>query len=246
MVVEKIHIDTIERLLASITLTMGEDGLQHSFLFGPPGASSSEKYLGIDIYYHSFELNLTALHVRSVGPRYLKALPLDEIRSKLQNFMYENFGYIGNLALGSRDERPLNLWIPEKEKHELASALGSSAIFQPKKKLTVFPLVPVVVTTNFWSDQFFFSSPGEKNAFFLCDQWLKRQLYTESFPPLVDFTGQRHWPSAWLGVYSPDCRAALKTKSSILGALALMSLPQYRYMFSRRKVFGGGCTISKD
>lgn len=244
MSVKKIHIDTIEMLLASITLTMGEDGLRHAFLFGPPGARSWEKRFGTDIYYHSLELNLAALHVRNVGPRYLKALPLDEIRSKLQNFMTENFWYI-KFVLGSNDKRPLNLWIPEKEKLDLASALGSCSLFQPTNDLTVFPLVPVVVKTNFRSDQFFFSSPQHENAFYLSYDELI-EFDTRNFPPKVGFKGQIHKPSAWLGVYSPDYRAALKTRSSILGALALTCLPQHRYMFSGRKIFGGRCTISID
>jgi len=242
----KIHIEAIEMLLASITLTMGEDGARASFLFGPPGARHWEKRIEIDIYYHFVDLNLAALHVRSVGPRFLKALSLDEIRSKLQNFMSENFGYIGNLAFGSRDERPLNLWIPEKERLELASALASCALFQPTNELTVFPLVPVVVKTNFRSDQFFFSSPQEENSFFLDDERLRGEFDPQYFPPQVGFKGQIRKPNAWLGVYSPDYRAALKTRSSILGALALTALPRHRHMFSGREVFGGRCTISKD
>lgn len=242
----KIHIEAIEMLLASITLTMGDDGAPASFLYGPPGASHWEKRSEADIYYHFVNLNLAALHVRSVGPSYLKALPLNEVCSKLQSFMSENFGYIGNLTFGSRDERPLNFWIPEKEKAELAGALASCALFQPAEELTVFPLVPVVVNTSFRSDQFFFSSSQAKNSFFLDDERLRREFDTKNFPPLIGFRGTIRKPNSWLGVYSPDYRAALKARSSILGALALTAKPHYRHMFSEREVFGGRCSISKE
>ncbi|MCL6286218.1 hypothetical protein M3P21_22255, partial [Ruegeria sp. 2012CJ41-6] len=242
----KIHIEAIELLLASITLTMGEDGARASFLFGPPGARHWEKRIGIEIYYHFVDLNLAALHVRSVGPSYLKALPLTEICSRLGSFMSENFGYIGNLTFGSRDERPLNLWIPEKEKFELARALASCALFQPAEELTVFPLIPVVVNTSFRTDQFFFSSPQDENSFFLDDERLRQEFETTNFPPQIDFKGRIRNPNSWLGVYSPDYRAALKTRSSILGALALTALPHNRHMFSGREVFGGRCSISKE
>lgn len=241
-----IHIEAIEMLLASITLTMGDDGARASFLYGPPGARHWEKSIGTDIYYHFVDLNLAALHVRSVGPSYLKALPLTEVCSKLQNFMSENFGYISEFTFGSRDERPLNLWIPEKEKSELAGALATCALFQPAEELTVFPLVPVVVNRNFRSDQFFFSSPREENSFFLEDERLRREFNTENFPPEIGFKGRIRKPNSWLGVYSPDYRAALKTRSSILGALALTALPHYRHMFSGREVFGGRCSISTE
>ncbi len=221
MAPSKIHIEAIDKLLASITLTMGEDGARASFLFGAPGAQHWDKRIGIDIYYHFVELNLAALHVRSAGPTYLKALPLTEISSKLQDFMSENFGYIGNMAFGSRDERPLNLWIPTKEKTELARALASSALFQPEEELTLFPLVPVDVRTSFKSDQFFFSSSQDENPFFLNDERLRREIDASRFPPQIGFRGRVHKPNSWLGVYSPDYRAALKTRSSILGALAL-------------------------
>lgn len=246
MLPNKTHIEAIEMLLASITLTMGENGARASFLFGPPGARHWEKRMAIDLYYHFVDLNLAALHVRSTGPYFLKALPLNEICSKLQNFMSENFGCIGNLAFGSRDERPLNLWIPEREKIELAKALASCALFWPTNDLTVFPLVPVAVKTNFRSDQFFFSSAQDENPFFLDDERLRREFDAQNFPPQVGFKGRVRRPNSWLGVYSPDYRAALKARSSILGALALTTLPHYRHMFSGREVFGGRCTISKE
>lgn len=245
MTIKKIHIATIEKLLGSITLTMGEDGLSASFFFGRPGARHWEKRLGIEIFYHFPGLDLTALYVRSVGPRYLKALPLEEIRSKLQDFMRENFWYVAGHALGSIDERPFNLWIPEKAKLDLAEALASSYIFNPTNELTVFPLVPVAVERSFASEQFFFSSPKDKDAFSLGDERMQSEYDTQSFPPLVGFKGRKSKPTSWLGVYSPDYRAALKTRSSILGALALTCLPRYRYQFSGRKVFGGRCTVSR-
>jgi hypothetical protein len=244
MLPNSIHIDAIELLLASITLTMGDDGARASFLYGPPGARDWEKRIGTDIYYHLVDLELAALHVRSVGHRYLKALPLTEVCSKLQNFMSENFGYIGNFTFLSQDERPLNVWIPAKEKHQLARALASCALFQPEEELTVFPLVPVIVNKSFKSDQFFFTSPQDENSFFLEDEFLKGAIDTKKFPPNKSFEGKIRKPNSWLGVYSPDYRAALKTRSSILGALALTALPQYRHMFSGREMFGGRCSIS--
>ena len=180
------HIESIEKLLASITLEMGSDGFKSSFLFGPPGAQPGEKLIGVEVYYHFLDLNLAALYVRSVGPRYLKALSLDEICSRLQYFISDNFGYIGHLTFGPKDERPLNLWVPDKEKRDLANALAASAIFRPTMELTVFPLDTVVVERKPKFEQFFFSSPKNKDAFFLNDQRLSRHLDTKVFPPNTD------------------------------------------------------------
>jgi len=102
MAVARVHSETIEMLLASVTLTMGDDGLRHAFFYGRPRAAHWNRRMGVEIFYHFVDLNLTALHVRSNGPQYLRALPLDDIRSKLQNFLAENFGYIGNSVFGKR------------------------------------------------------------------------------------------------------------------------------------------------
>lgn len=241
-----IHSEAIEMLLASITLTMGDDGARSSFMCSPPGARPWDQRFGIDIYYHFVELDLAALYVRNSGPLFLKALPLSEITSKLQTFIIENFWYVRNSVLFCNEKRPLNLWIPENEKRELANALASSSLFSPKQELTIFPLVPVIVKTNFKSDQFFFSSSQTENAFFFDDERMSRRFDTESFPPDIDFKGRTRKPNAWLGVYSPDYLAALKVRASIMGALSLTALPQYRHMFSGREIFGGRCTISDD
>ncbi|NKX43557.1 hypothetical protein [Roseicyclus persicicus] len=242
----RIHKEIVENLLSSITLSMGGDGAEHSFLFGPPGARLWERRLGVTIYYHSVELNLTALQVRSVGANYLRALPLDEICSNLKHFISENFDYIGDVVFGNRDQRPFNEWIPEANKAALAAALAACHLFKPRSELTVFPLVPVSVGSSFVSDQYFFSSPHEENPFFLEDQQQMRELDPRVFPPQLGFAGKVRRPGAWLGVYSPDYRASLKTRSSVLGALALTALPDYRHMFSGRELFGGRCTISKN
>jgi len=244
MLPAKVHVEAIDLLLASITLTMGKEGSRASFFFGPQGSSIWERQIGIDIYYHFVRLDLAALHVRGNGPSYLKALPLIEIRSKLQTFIREHFSCIGDLVVGATEERPLNDWIPEKEKRRLALKLATSSLFMPTNDLSVFPLVPVLVRKSFKSDQFFFSSPEQENAFLL-DEQLARQFDTTYFPPQIGFKGQIRKPGAWLGVYSPDYRAALKTRSSILGALALTALPKHRHMVSERQMFGGRCTISQ-
>lgn len=156
MLVQNFHIEAIEKLLASITLTMGEDGFKHSFLYKRPDSILGQRFY-TELFYHPVELGLVALHVRSVGPSYLRALPLDEIRSELMNFISEKYWRIGNITFSSgKDERPLNQWIPDYVKLILAEALATSTIFVPITKITVFPLVPVVVEKNFTSDKFFF------------------------------------------------------------------------------------------
>lgn len=242
----KVHLKAIEMLLASVTLTMGDDGASHSFLFGRPGSPHWERRSGVEIFYHFVELDLAALHVRSKGPRYLRALSLDDIRSKLTRFLSENFGLIGDTVFLSRETRPLNLWIPDQEKLALAEALSDSTIFCPENGLTIFPLATVRVRYSLSTDQFFLVSSETDDLLYYVDEKLRPELSPEKFPPHKGFRGLTQRPVSWLGVFSPDYRAATKTRSSILGAIALTQLPHHRHMFSEREVFGGRCTLNSE
>lgn len=236
--------EAIEKLLASITLTIGDDGLRYSFTYSSPNGCPGTRFAET-IFCHPVERDMAALHVRQVGPAYLRSLPLDTICSKLWGFMKENYWLIANTTFLQRNnDKPLNSWIPEKEKSELAEALAKSSIFNPVNELTVFPLVPVVVENNFKSDLFFFSSPKDDDAFFLGDEKKQLKCNPGKFPPLDDGQRKTSKPTSWLGVYSPDYQASLKTRTIILGALALTCNAQNRYMFSLRQVFGGSCTLT--
>lgn len=245
MMAKKSHRECIELLLASITLTVGDDGLRHSFLFGEPGAREHEKRQGITIYHHPVEMTLAALHLRSVGPSYLKALPLDELSSKLSNFLSDNFGIIGDTVFFNHDERPFSAWISEEEKYALASALAQSELFLANPQLNLFPLVPIKVTEPIILKSFFLVSSDTENAFQL-DAKMQNFINPKIFPPLTDFQGKPEFPTSWLVINSPDLRAAKKLRSSILGAISLSSLDRHRHMFSGRKVFGGQASISND
>lgn len=246
MTVSKVHIKAIEMLLASVTLTMGDYGARHSFFFGPPGSAHWERRMGIEISYNFVDLNLAALYVRSQGPQYLRALPLDDIRSKLTNFLSENFGYIGDSVFLLRDERPLNVWISAEDKAALAQALSESPIFHPTNELTLFPLVTVRVRQTTSTNAFFFVAADTDDLLDQIDERMRTELDPSSFPPQKGFKGRIRKPASWLGVLSPDYRAAIKIRSSILGAVALTQLPQYRHKFSGREVFGGRCTLGSD
>lgn len=246
MKLQRIYIDTIEMLLNSVTLEMGEDGAEHSFLFGRPGSPHWEHRLGATIYYHPVEINLTALHVRSSGPRYLRALPLGDICAKLKTFLSENFWHIGNAIFGCRDSRPLSVLVPEEHKLALATALSTSSIFEPEYELTLFPLVPVRVDQPIATDAFFFVSATNQDLLNFVDTRVRNEIEPTCFPPQKRATGPRNQPTSWLGVTSPDYRAAIKIRSAILGAVALTQMDQYRHTFSGRSIFGGRCTIGKS
>jgi hypothetical protein len=161
----------------------------------------------------------------------------------LQSFISENFWHLRNEVFLNHRPDPLNAWVSDDVKNQLSEALSIDPIFAPKDELTLFPLIPVVVREGFRSKAFFFSSADADNPFNIDDEIVLQNLDAKRFPPLRDFNGAARNPPSWLGVYSPDPKAALKTRSSILGALALTSLPHHRHMFSGREVFGGVCTI---
>ncbi len=124
----KIHAQTIELLLSSITMTMGDDGAKASFFYGRPGTPHWDRRMGADIYYHFVELKLASLFVRSNGPSYLRALAISDITSKLQDFISSNFWYLGDETFAKFRDEPLNQWISEATKDNLADALSNARL----------------------------------------------------------------------------------------------------------------------
>ena len=101
----------------------------------------------------------------------------------------------------------------------------------------LFPLVPVIVKADFDSASFFFCDAAGLNETRLNAPLRQPYLISAQYPPISDWKGRKEIVSSWLGVRSPDVRAARKVRAAILGALALT--PYRRHMFSGRKMFGG-------
>lgn len=238
-----IHNEAVELLLSSMSQKSG-DGLQTSFFFGKPGARHWEKNFGVDFYYKANKLNRAALYVREKGPAYLKYLAISDIWGLLQRFVQENYWYLIEDAFLKQFDGSYAENVSAGAKLNFAEAIAVSEIFQPRDQLTIFPLVPVKITTDFDSDTFFLIKPSSLNESKLPSTINIRQIASDRFPPLVDFKGRQELPNAWLGVRSPAIQASNKIKAAILGALALTPLPRYRHSFSGRRVFGGRCTFS--
>jgi hypothetical protein len=239
------HREAVELLLAATSRKQGE-GFRHSFLFGKPGAPIWNRQIGIELFYVPSKLIRAVLYIRKNGPSYLKYLPVPEISKMLQNFVSENFWYIANDVLLSRSEASLDQIVAPSTKESFGKILAGCPIFKPLNQTTVFPLVPIRATTSFDSDPFFIVSPQALTPTLLLDQIDQRFLVSDQFPPLAQWTGTKHVPSAWLGVRSPVLQASVKMKSAILGSVALTQVPRCRYLFSGRKTFGGYCTISNS
>jgi hypothetical protein len=238
------HDEAVELLLASMSKERGS-GYRSSFTFCLPGAPPWDKGVVTEIYYRPNKLVRAALHVRRTGPAYLRLISIEEVESKLQAFVVENFGCLLEDTFLKKFEDSFAGQVSRTAKSSFADALASSAIFQPRSELTLFPLATVHVQADFDSQAFFFMAPSSLNAARLPPGIDIQRLAPEKFPPLSDWQGRHEQPAAWLGVWSPDYQASNKMKAAVLGALALTPLPHHRHMFSGRQVFGGYCTFGE-
>jgi hypothetical protein len=227
-----------------MSLNIG-DGLRSSFFYGRPGAPFWNRPSGANVYYRPDKLTQAALYVRQNGPAYLKYLPMNEIWSALQKFVQENYWHLARNAFQGSESDAYSDLVSLQGKAAFAEALSDSEIFHPRIELTVFPLVTVKVEANFDSESFFIVEPSSLGGSRLPPDIHSSLVAAEYFPPLAEWKYRKEKPTSWLGVRSPAFQASNKMKASILGALALTPLPQYRHMFSGRDVFGGRCTISE-
>lgn len=202
--------------------------------------------MGVSVYYDSSKLTRAALHVRQEGPSYLKSLSIDEIGSRLQNFVIENYWHLANDVLFQTFDESYADRVPPSAKINFADALAASNIFNPADEVTLFPLTTIRAESDFNSDILFLIDAPSLKAAMLTSHADRLKIVPDQFPPLADSKGRKEMPSAWLGVRSPTFEASSKMKAAILGALALTPLHRYRHRFSGRKVIRGRCTFGSD
>ncbi len=240
------HREAVELLLQAITESSGDDGQLASFSFGEPGAPLWERRFGVCIFYSRKRLVRASLFVRRIGPPYLRYLAVDTIRSMLQDFISENFGYLAHDVFLRTIEGTYDRHVSENAKNALADALAASSIFKPQDKLTLFPLATVKISSEFHSEAFFLTTPDSLCRSHLLGPVDVDQLTPTQFPPLRDWKGEIWSPSAWLGVRSPVVRAAERMRAAVLGGVALTPRHRYRHQFNIRKLEGGQATLGDN
>ena len=199
-----------------------------------------ERNLGAAVFHTRIGLLEAALHLRRVGPNYLRSLSMHELQSKLADFLTEHYFLIADEVWLRRDNLSYLEILSTNAKSALARSLVQSEVFRPVNQTALFPLVPIRVASEFNSDPFFLIAPSS-----LCEDVLRAEipwrhgLNSDCFPPWPDWTGSTWQPGAWLGTRSPTISRSLRMRSAVLGALALLPHPRQRYLFSGRDMFGG-------
>lgn len=232
----------VELLLEAVHTHVGEDGMRNSFMFGRPGVPQWQKNMGVEIFVSLKRSIIAALFVREHGAPYLRALSIKDIRSLLTDFLKENYCEVADETFAHQFPESFGERVSGATKDKLAALLAVSPLFTPEVFPTLFPLVTVLVQSDFSSTSFFLRRPESLLAEFKPE--MHEWLAPESFPPLSDWKYRREKPTSWLGVCSPALQASQKMKATILGALALTPSLNYRHMFSGRTMFGGWCIIN--
>lgn len=237
-----VHRRAVELLLAAVHTHVGEDGLSSSFMFGRPGAPPWQRNMGVEIFVSVKRSIIAALFVRQHGAPYLRALSIADIRGLLTDFLRENYHEVADETLFHHFPESFAERVSDATKDNLATSLAVSALFKPDVYPTLFPLVAVLVQTDFSSPPFFLRQPQTLLAEFKPE--MHKWLVPECFPPLSDWKHRVERPTSWLGVRSPALQASQKMKAAILGAVALTPSLNYRHMFSMRRMFGGWCIVN--
>src|SRR6185437_13510892 len=244
MTADPVFRQTIDLVLSAIYLTKGDDRLLHSFLFGPPNEPAWNRRLGIEIFYDRPKLLKATLYLRQQGGAYLKEMSVGDVWKLITNFIQENFWYLSNDVFFKEFDDPFSERVSEKAKNDLANALAVSNLFRKNEVLVLYPLVPIRVSENFDTKTFFLIEPLSLDKARLPVGVPEKEILAGQFPPLADWTGKKWHPNSWLGIRSPTEQLADKKKSVILGAVALLPHPRYRYMFSGRQMIGGRCILN--
>lgn len=235
-----LYLQAIELLLSAMYRTRGDDGLENRFLVGPPGALLWQKRISTFVFFRRRLLVRAALYVRKHGPPHLRFTAMNDIQGRLRSFAIEHYGLFANDTFLKQFEEPYSERIGGDVKARLAHLLAASELFNPGTLLTLYPLVPVVVESDFRSPLFFLLAPRSIDEH---DTGVRSAAFApEGFPPVKEWDKPEK-PLSWLGIRSPIVRASNKIKAAVLGALALTPHPRYRHQFSMRSMFGGLCSF---
>lgn len=238
---EQVHLEAIKRVLSAI-YPKGETRLA-SFMFGRPGAPHWQKSFGTEVFAHRKDYIRAVLYIRQNGAPYLRAMSVSDLRSMVTSFVTNNFWYVCNGDFFHRCDSSYASHITDENKIALADALASSAMFRPERELTLFPLIPIRVESNFECDHFFVLNSTALSGEHLPERARALRLNSGQFPPFQDWDGKTRDVKSWLGVQSPLLPVSKKMAAAILGAIALTPIPRERHLFSGRTVFGGRCTV---
>lgn len=237
---DAVHLQAIELLLSAMYRTRGDDGLENRFLVGSPGTPLWQKRISTFVFFRRRLLVRAALYVRKSGPLHLRSTAMNDIQSQLRDFAIANYGLFATDTFLRQFDESYNERIGHDVKAQLADLLAASELFSPKSFLTLYPLVPVVVESDFRSPQFFLLAPRSIDE---NDTGVRSVAFApEDFPPVKEWDKPEK-PSSWLGIRSPIVQASNKIKAAILGALALTPHPRCRHQFSMRSMFGGFCSF---
>jgi hypothetical protein len=234
---------TIDLLLGSIYYKRAPDRSAHSFIITKPGHHPLSGGLGIELNYDDRTLTTAILYLRQHGATYLGALSVSEVRSFLTSFVSDNFWLIQGEAWLKLTDQSLAQILSENAKQALTNAMEVSHLFVEPRDLTLFPLSVVQVTHPFVSECFFLVPPHGLTESLLDHREAQSRLAPAIFPPFVDLEWKTQPVAAWLGIWAPNPETALRLRSAILGAVSLLPHPMERYMFSRRTLVRGRCTI---
>ena len=146
IVFQPIHIEVLDRILRSIHPS--GDRLLCSFMFGKPGAPVWDRRMGTEIFVNRKNYIRALLYLRQNGAPYLRDISISALWSMVTNFLIENFWYIGNNMFIQQGDRSYAEQVSKTNMNALANALAKSVMFEPGYELTLYPLLPIRVTTH--------------------------------------------------------------------------------------------------
>lgn len=227
--------EIVNLLLDATSNTVGDDGLADGFIVRAGCLAG----VSITIFFSRRRIISAAIMLRSLGPPYLRQLPLNYSIKALRSFLRERIHLICDGNPFGNEGAPFL----DRMKHEdvglLVDEFMKCDILHPDNQAIIFPLVTVRVADDLRGSVFTFSSNPR-----LQDQPQFAGLPSgyingDQYPPFASWNRQTESPASWLLVNAPSVEVAKKYRASILGAVALTVMHQYRYQFTERKVFGG-------
>lgn len=235
--------NVIDLLLQSTFSQRQINSRRHAFMFGKPKTSTALYNLGTEVFYSSIGLAKSALALREAGALYLRSLRIGEIESTLTDFLCKNYWILAPYVWGKTFEGPYQTRVPAEIRSELAKHLVVSQVFSPTNFCSVYPLIPISVSSDFVSQPFFLISPESLSAELV---GTTGTLVSTQFPPISTWDGRKERPTSWLGIQSPSQTSAKRMRNVVLGAIALLPHQYERHMFTGRQMFGGSTAFQNS
>lgn len=240
-------IEAIDLLLDAIYSTGERHQLLAEFGIREPNSPIWSSTIGTSIYVRNEKTYLKAVfYIKKNGVPYLSEIPISKLKSKVTQFLIENFWYIRDGEFSRNPNLSYKLQIPCDPKLQLAKALLISPLFNVTQTTFLYPFNSIHTEKSLQFKNFFILNSSDLSLKDLnISSKYSHQFNFNYYPSLIDNKFNQRKISTWIGIHAPIEEISQRMLYAFLGTISLFEDSEKRYCFNCEPK-DSGCSYFSD